>query len=443
MIAGDSKGHCARGSGGRRGSRRRTWRTRRGVSDVVATILLLALTVVLFASIFAFVTSFPGPPAQNSNQFQAALNTGPNGSATEATSVTITHLAGPSISQTAQIYLKSSRYPNGPEFALPYSLVAGGLSPTQVWNLGQTWVLSSNFTGGFHPIIPDNITIYVVAGSSLLFSVVLPGTVINVPPTFLSVGTSPSVPALGEAFQIQAAIQGVTATSTVTVVVSNLGSSLPTGGQTMKLDNGVWVYNVTAGLTAASGTFYAFITATTPGGKIGTSSVPVFITPYSTLIANAFTLGTATYGLCSKTTTHTPVAACLVSATQQYYFSVTISASAIDFGGILLEVETTATKAAYATVAAAVFAIALTSTATTPVVTWTDSVVTGPLIITSSWTTAYTSPATSLTPLTTLYTISVNVGTTLPSATAGTLSFLALGQGAYSSQTAALSLPAS
>jgi len=39
------------------------------VSDVVATILLLALTVTLFASIFAFVTSFPSPPAQNSNQF--------------------------------------------------------------------------------------------------------------------------------------------------------------------------------------------------------------------------------------------------------------------------------------------------------------------------------------------------------------------------------------
>ena len=119
----------------RRG-RRRLRARRRGVSDVVATILLLALTVTLFASIFAFVTQFPSPPAQNNNQFQASLIYTSSGSNISA--IQIIHLAGPSIPGIAQVYLKSATQPNAPEFTTPLDpyTVSSGLGGANTWNLG-------------------------------------------------------------------------------------------------------------------------------------------------------------------------------------------------------------------------------------------------------------------------------------------------------------------
>ena len=86
-------------------------RRRRGVSDVIATILLLALTVTLFGAIFAFVTSFPSPPAQSNNQFQASLFYPSNGSASWIAGVRIVHLAGPATPGSALIYLHSANQP--------------------------------------------------------------------------------------------------------------------------------------------------------------------------------------------------------------------------------------------------------------------------------------------------------------------------------------------
>ena len=44
----------------------------------MATIILLAMTVVLFSSIFAWVTTFPAPAVQNTTQFSANLVLTPN-----------------------------------------------------------------------------------------------------------------------------------------------------------------------------------------------------------------------------------------------------------------------------------------------------------------------------------------------------------------------------
>ncbi|MGI0131969.1 MAG: type IV pilin N-terminal domain-containing protein [Thermoplasmata archaeon] len=46
---------------------------RRGVSDVVGTLLLLEITVALFASIVVIVNQFPRPPSQPFGQFEATL----------------------------------------------------------------------------------------------------------------------------------------------------------------------------------------------------------------------------------------------------------------------------------------------------------------------------------------------------------------------------------
>ncbi len=434
--------------------RRRTQKSRRAVSDVVATILLLALTVVLFSTIFAAVTSFPSPPAQNANQFQAQIiqetNTSNTNNPYMAKGLSILHLAGPEVPASALIYIKSAGYPNGPEFKSPYHLSAGGISGT-TWNLGQTWYLT-NFTGTCttnpgdicNPILPDNLTVYIISGSSLLFSVVLPGTVINTPPTFVTVYTTPSVPAVGESFTVYAAILGVSSTNTVRLNLSGIPGG-PTASVAMSYSGtaGLWYYRLTAGLTTTPGSYYGFLTASTTSGLTGTASVPVTITSYSTLISTAITPGTATYGTCSTSTSHSPVAACQGSSTQEYYFSVTVSASLVTLGSVWFEVYTTATGAAYATAGHAVFAIANSSAATTPMLSWAGPAK-GPMLIASSnWTATYGTGFTTNTPLVTTLVISMDVGTTKPSATAGTLSFVILGVGVYAGQSTVVSLPAS
>jgi flagellin-like protein len=409
----------------------RRWRSRRGVSEVVATILLLALTVVLFSSIFAFVTSFPAPPAQNSNQFQANLVISANASGISGvlTGVTIVHLAGPAISQQATIYLRSAVHPTWLQFSTGYTLADGGITGT--WNLGQTWTLTS-FTGGADSYVPDNITISIIQGAQLVFSDIVPGTVLNLPPTFLSVGTTPAVPAVGQAFQIYSAVQGIT--TAPTIVVSGLPGSLPAGSQTMHPYGGEWVYNITAGLTTTSGTYYSFITAVTAASKTGSSSVPVYLTPYSTLIATALSVGTPTAPV-KCTAAHAPAAAC--QAVNDTTVSVPITASSITLGSVSFEVYTTTTNVPYTTAGHSAFALALTATPTTTVVKWVGPA-TGPLLVTSSWTITYTGPATTTSPLTNLYTISIDLGT---ASVPATLSFIVLGIGVYSSQTLAVAIP--
>ena len=173
-----------------RKSRRRFARKKRGVSDVVATIILLALTVTLFASIFAFVTTFPSPPAQSSNQFQAKLIVTANG--TYVSGIQIMHLAGPSVSTSAQIYLKSAVHPGACPFTSSYPVSSDPTNITgSVWTLGETWsvpfsALCPSPSGPHLDQLPDNITVYVVNNANLLFHVILPGTQIVTAPQIVS-----------------------------------------------------------------------------------------------------------------------------------------------------------------------------------------------------------------------------------------------------------------
>jgi hypothetical protein len=251
------------------------------VSDVVATILLLALTVTLFASIFAFVTAFPSPPAQNNNQFQAALIVTPNG--TYVSSIQILHLAGPAVAGTALVYLKSATQPAAAEFTNPYTVaseVVTGIATVtgaNSWNLGQVWNITFN---QYHmPAAGGNITVYVVAGSQLLFSVILPGAITATPPTIVSTATVPATPAVGVPFTVYATLAG---SYTPYSVYINL-AAMPGGPSTSKLmtqnSQGQWTYLVSSGATAA-GTFYGFVNASSSavnGGQQATGAVVITI----------------------------------------------------------------------------------------------------------------------------------------------------------------------
>jgi len=256
--------HASNGTRARRG---------RGISDVVATILLLALTVTLFASIFAFVTSFPSPPSQSNNQFQATLLYTTN--LTYVSGLRIVHLAGPVVPGNALIYLKSANQPTAPEFASPYS-VSSGLSGSGLWNLGQTWSL--NFPLTQMPRSQGNITIYIVSQSQLLFTVILPGTPLNAAPTVVATSVSPATPVVGQSFTVYATLAGAYKANSVFV---NLGSvpGCPGTAQKMTLNaQGQWTFPWSAGATK-NGTYYGFVNASglNNSGQTAVGAVTIII----------------------------------------------------------------------------------------------------------------------------------------------------------------------
>ncbi len=265
--------------GKRRGSRRSRLRGKRGVSDVVATILLLALTVTLFASIFAFVTSFPSPPPQNANNFQGALTYSSDGTA--ITGLKITHLAGPSVQTNAQIYLKSSLNPGVCPFANPIS-VGSGISST-VWSLGQTWNRSFTSICGTPTTDPvssgDNISVYVVSGSQLLYSVVLPGQAISTPPVITQTWVSPSPVPMGSPFTVYATISGSVNPSSVYVNLASIPGLSSTPAQLVQY-RGNWVYNSTSG-PGVAGSYVGFVNATGSQGETTSAALDVPVTSSS------------------------------------------------------------------------------------------------------------------------------------------------------------------
>jgi len=267
---------------------RRAWgrrARRRGVSDVIATILLLALTVVLFASIFFFVTSFPAPAAQNSNQFRGAIQLASNQS--YITSVSILHLGGPVVPGSDTVYLKGSLQPSYVSFATPIT-VSSGLSGSSAWNLGQTWSFS------FPTPLPrlQNITIYVVSPTQLLYSAILPGQAFYTPPVVLQTWTSPANPSVGNAFTVYAIFGGTTAGLAPTVYLGAI-PGLPSTAQAMSAagPTNEWKYLVASSLTTTNGTYPAVISGTNSQGLTGTGSLTITIANSASGSTPAFSVG--------------------------------------------------------------------------------------------------------------------------------------------------------
>jgi hypothetical protein len=230
------------------------------------------MTVVLFASIFAWVTTFPTPAPQNVTQFSANLVVTTSGTAVQA--IQITHLAGPSVPGGTLIYFKSAYFPNEPELANPY--VASGYLPNpNSWNLGQTATIP--FTSPNQPALPDNITILLVANDQLIYSTILPGTPIAVPPTFVEASISPANPGVGAAFSISAVVTGNTGGNAVWVTLSNIPGLSGYGSQKMNYSASTnqWTFTVPASKTNANGTYYAFVNVTNNVGQAATAGVAI------------------------------------------------------------------------------------------------------------------------------------------------------------------------
>lgn len=282
---------------GRKGSR--------GVSEVVATILLLALTVTLFSSIFYFVNTFPQPSPQPTNQFTASLTYHTSGSTTSIIGISILHLAGPTVPGTSEVYLYSSDHPT--RFTTPFTVTSGLPGHPAVWNLGQTWYQNlTNYT----LTSPDNITVSLTTTSELLFRVTLPGTNPAVPPVFTNEGTTPTVPTVSGEFTIFVQISDPNLkTNSVYLNLSQMPGNSGSGLHklTYSSTNGTWWYVVGSGITTTAGTFYAFVNAS---DTLGLSNIAAFAI---TLASPSGASGQVTAVLVA--TPVTPVAGKLVNVT--------------------------------------------------------------------------------------------------------------------------------
>lgn len=261
------------------------------MADVVATILLLALTVVLFAGIFAFVTSFPSPPAQSANQFQATLSYNKTG---YVTGLNITHLSGPQINTGALIYVKSAGDPSGCFSGTPVTVGAG--IPTTVWTLGQVWHGPFTIFPGCAGLpvaqtwdtrFADNLTVFILSNGDLIFSVVLPGQSFLTPPTIVSTWTVPGTPTVSTTFKVYATIAGSLGGNSPTVNLGGIpGQSSTPVTMTYNATLSAWVATVTGG-SSSTGTYYAVVNVVNGiNGLSATAAVTVTVVSSSSSTAS-------------------------------------------------------------------------------------------------------------------------------------------------------------
>lgn len=371
-------------------TRARALRGKRGVSEVLGTILILALTVTLFSSIFFFVNTFPKPAAQPSSQFQGQLyySYAAKGahSWTNVSNVVITHLGGPTIyGFNTVIYVVSQAHPQNT--TATYTLTSGGLpgGSSASWGTGQVWNLS---IVGDHLTIPDNITVTIVAGGSVVYRQTLPGSNPTIPPIFDQEGTSPGAPVVNSPFSIFVQITDAFLRTNskqvyLNITTPGLSCTNPLGAYssntTTKLQfsynssNGFWFVPTCS--TAVAGTYYvtAWATDSNPiqtqqnsiifpvtvssasGGSGGGSAVQVQIVPSTSVPV----VGTA-IGVVFDVTNNGAV-----SGTATVYFGPTASFSPTSATGTVSAGSTVAFQSTY-TPPATSGTVVLNSTASIP-----------------------------------------------------------------------------
>lgn len=273
-----------RGTGVRRPYRRH----RRGASEVLATIILLAMTVTLFSAVFLSLNRLPKAPPQPVNQFTASLSYGQaNGKLpTKIMSLSLVHLSGPvvtgSVAGQTAIYVSSQN--RSAAFPTPFTLPQG-LGGSSAWSFGQTWTVNISTNLVFSP---DNLTVAIVSADQLLFRAVLTASTSTAAPYFTqaTVTSSPAANPLPASSTYNVSVGVVCAggpCSSVKVNISELqGSTTPPISLAFASKLGIWWWLSSASSDktpnpATTTTYYVFVTATDSSGRTDTTvvSVPV------------------------------------------------------------------------------------------------------------------------------------------------------------------------
>ncbi len=260
----------------------RRWRrggARRGVSEVVATILLLGMTITMFASIFVFTAKNPRAQPQTLTQFTVALAYGGSGGL-QVTAISITHLSGQvitgsSVSQAA-VYVASLKHPSA--IPSPFTLAAG-LSGSDDWDFGQTWTMNLS---SYSITSPDNLTVSVISNDLLEYRTTVVAVVQSTAPVFYQVSLLPDSigPKTTYAFNASARLTFASSSGdTVSVNLTELGGSssvalVGSGG------SGLYYYSgsLTSPNPSGATTYYIFLTAKDPNGQKSMYAVPLLVT---------------------------------------------------------------------------------------------------------------------------------------------------------------------
>ncbi|MCI4349450.1 MAG: hypothetical protein L3J93_04460 [Thermoplasmata archaeon] len=236
-------------------------RGRRGASDFVATLMILAITVVLAATVFLWVGTFPKPQTPLNDDFSAQLAT----NATNVVSISIQLLSGTSITATSiaqgYVHLASQKVPA----AFPAKLtLASGLAGGTTWAPGQTW--SMNLASYKLPF-DDNITVLITGNNRLLLQKVIPGPPLLGTPYFTNAWIYPNPLSASTPFTVFCTVVASQGVLSMTVDLTQIPGQGASHAMTYNSANGVWSYTTTGGFTPAGGPKSIFITVIDHAGQ--------------------------------------------------------------------------------------------------------------------------------------------------------------------------------
>ena len=180
-----------------------------GVSEVVGTILILAMTVVLFSTIIIWVSSIPTPSAQTRLDLQGTLTPIYNAGVEVGINITLLHNGGESLSPLSTvIYVQDTPAGSGTpktdvlKLMKWHTAVApnGLLDGTDTtWNIGERWAYTNNTMRSADRIV---VTIVDTSRGTVLFTSQLTPPAGTRPPVFLNVWAT-QVPALSTPVPLQ------------------------------------------------------------------------------------------------------------------------------------------------------------------------------------------------------------------------------------------------
>ena len=113
---------------------KKKWLDNKGVSEIIGTILMLAITVVLFSSIMVFVTNMPTPTAEPTVDFLSHLTVSTD--PLIPSSLTLTHNGGEPLNDyetTILLVIDGS----------PKSFFPTGIFSDAKWSIGRTWTFNA------------------------------------------------------------------------------------------------------------------------------------------------------------------------------------------------------------------------------------------------------------------------------------------------------------
>lgn len=164
-----------------------------GVSEVIGTILILAMTVVLFSTIIIWVSSIPTPSAQTRLDINSVMDPLYNPQGVEiGVNITLIHQGGESLNPTPTvIYVTSQRASDpartdiirlqqyNPNLAAPNGLTDG---TNAIWNVGERWAYRNTTLRSTDVI---SVTIVDLVKSSVLWTHELTAPAGTRPPVFV------------------------------------------------------------------------------------------------------------------------------------------------------------------------------------------------------------------------------------------------------------------